>query len=201
MWLSFLVRILSRARPTTQSRYLFLHLCRLGYCLCSHFDQSTYFFTSFRSSDDTNENAYTAVSHAGPTTEGDRSDSNAERSSGTGNPTETNAEVTSNNPEAFQSRIITVHRGNIRQDLNDIFQDTSIMNCHIIVEMLNERGIAEKGKGSGVFKDALSLFWKDVYDSLMLGEGERVPFIRHDFQRKQWEAIARILLKGYQVHQ
>ena len=75
------------------------------------------------------------------------------------------------------------------------------MNCHIIVEMLNERGIAEKGKGSGVFKDALSLFWKDVYDSLMLGEGERVPFIRHDFQRKQWEAIARILLKGYQVHQ
>lgn len=83
----------------------------------------------------------------------------------------------------------------------DIFQDPCIMNCHIIVEMLNERGIAEKGKGSGVFKDALSLFWKDIYDSLMLGEGERVPFIRHDFQRHQWKALARILVKGFQVYQ
>ena len=75
------------------------------------------------------------------------------------------------------------------------------MNCHVMVQMVNERGTAEQGRGSGVFKDALSLFWKDVYDSLMLGEGERVPFIRHDFQRKEWEAIARILLTGYKVHQ
>ena len=52
------------------------------------------------------------------------------------------------------------------------------MNCHIIVEMLYERGVPEQGRGSGVFKDTLSLFWKDVYDSLMLGEGERIPSIR-----------------------
>ena len=75
------------------------------------------------------------------------------------------------------------------------------MNSHIIVEMLNERGITENGRGSGVFKDTLSLFWKDVYDSLMLGEGEHIPSIRHDFQRKEWEAIARILLKGFQEYQ
>jgi len=35
----------------------------------------------------------------------------------------------------------------------------------------------------------------------MLGEGERVPSIRHDFKRKEWEAIARILLKGFQEYQ
>ena len=105
------------------------------------------------------------------------------------------------NPTAYQSRIITVHRGNVRKDLIAIFKDPSIMNCHIIVEMLNERGIVEKGRGSGVFKDVLSLFWKEIYDSLMLGEGERVPSIRHDFQRKEWEAIARILLKGFQEYQ
>ena len=82
-----------------------------------------------------------------------------------------------------------VHRGNVRKDLTAIFQDPSIMKCHIIMEMLHEKGVAEKGRGSAVFKDTLSLFWKDVYDSLMLGEGEHVPSTRHDFQRKEWEEI------------
>lgn len=55
------------------------------------------------------------------------------------------------------------------------------MNCYIVVDVLNERGILEKGWGLGVFKDILSFFWKDVYDFFMLGEGECVLFIRYDF--------------------
>lgn len=35
----------------------------------------------------------------------------------------------------------------------------------------------------------------------MLGEGELVPSIGHDFQRNEWEAIARVLLKGFQEYQ
>ena len=31
----------------------------------------------------------------------------------------------------------------------------------------------------------------------MLGETERVPYIRHDFDRNKWEAVGRILVKGY----
>lgn len=31
----------------------------------------------------------------------------------------------------------------------------------------------------------------------MLGETERVPYIRHDFHRNKWEAVGRILVKGY----
>ncbi len=31
----------------------------------------------------------------------------------------------------------------------------------------------------------------------MLGEEERVPSIRHDVSREKWQAIARVLLKGY----
>ncbi|KAJ7382411.1 hypothetical protein OS493_035254 [Desmophyllum pertusum] len=151
-----------------------------------------------RSCDDTHEVAQSAVSGAGPTTEADRNDLNTERStSGTGNPAiETNADDTSSNPGGFQYCLITLHRGNIRRDMIDIFIDPSIMNCHIMVEMVNERVLQNKAEVQACFKDVLSLFWKEVYDSLMLGEGERVPFIRHDFQRKEWEAIARILLKG-----
>ena len=47
----------------------------------------------------------------------------------------------------------------------------------------------------------LCLFWKEVYDSLLIGENERVPFIRHDYSRYDWEAIARVLLKGYRMCQ
>jgi len=85
--------------------------------------------------------------------------------------------------------------------LIEIFQDPVTMKCHLVVEMLNERGIAEKGNSFAVLKDTLSLFWKDVHQPLMLGEGERVPFVRQDYQRKEWEAIERILLKGYLEHQ
>ena len=61
------------------------------------------------------------------------------------------------------------------------------------------RGVEEKGEGVGVARDAFSLFWRDVYNSYMLGEDERVPSIRHDVSREKWQATAnaRILLKGY----
>ena len=36
-----------------------------------------------------------------------------------------------------------------------------------------------------------------MYESLFIGENERVPFVRHDYQRDEWEAVARILVKGY----
>lgn len=163
---------------------------------------SLYFLFFFRSYNNTSEVTESSVPSVSVSTEGTGSNSSA-----TDDPSFDAENVnathfgTDNNPTARQSRLITVHRGNVRKDLIAIFQDPSIMNCHIIVEMLNERGITERGRGSGVFKDTLSLFWKDVYDSLMLGEGERVPSMRHDFQRKEWEAIARVLLKGFQEYQ
>jgi len=130
--------------------------------------------TLFISCNDTSEvTGQSSVPGVPTSTEGAESNSSA-----TAEPTSDAENVNINtNPTSFQSRIITLHRGNVRKDLIAIFRDLSIMNCHIIVEMLNERGITEKGRGSGVFKDTLSLFWKDVYDSLMLGEGERVPSI------------------------
>ena len=51
---------------------------------------------------------------------------------------------------------------------------------------------------SGVFLDALSAFWNSFYDFCTNGKDERVPVIRHDLQVAEWEAIARITVKGYQ---
>ena len=50
---------------------------------------------------------------------------------------------------------------------------------------------------SGVFHDALSAFWNSFYDLCTNGKDERVPVIRHDLQVAEWEAIARITVKGY----
>lgn len=157
---------------------------------------------SFRSYNDISEVTEPSVPGVPRSTEGAGSNAsaNAEHASDAENVNATHSD-TNTNPTSYQSRVITIHRGNVRRDLIAIFQDPSMMNCHIVVDVLNERGISEKGRGSGVFKDILSLLWKDVYDSPMLGEGERVPSIRHDFQRKEWEAIARILLKGFQEYQ
>ena len=53
------------------------------------------------------------------------------------------------------------------------------------------------GRGVGLLRDVFSLFLKETYDSLFVGENERVPFVRPDYQREEWLAVGRILVKGY----
>ena len=55
----------------------------------------------------------------------------------------------------------------------------------------------EDGSGSGVSRDVYSSFWQDVSDAFFVGEKERVPYVRHDLYVKEWEAIGKIILKGY----
>jgi len=79
---------------------------------------------------------------------------------------------------------IKVHRANIRNNMLTIFADPCILDECITLDVIfiNRRGEEEAGRGSGLLRDLFSLFWKDVYQSLMVGEIERVPSIRHDFQ-------------------
>ena len=42
-----------------------------------------------------------------------------------------------------------------------------------------------------------SLFWKEVSDSLLIGNKERVPYVRHDLFKSEWEAIGTIFVKGF----
>jgi hypothetical protein len=92
---------------------------------------------------------------------------------------------------------ISLHRANLKKELMSVFEHEDIMTKFVVVKMINEHGNEEKGKGSGAIRDALSLFWQDAYLSLMLGEDERVPCIRHDMSRNHWQAVARIVLKGF----
>lgn len=94
-------------------------------------------------------------------------------------------------------KIIRVHRSLVRQDMLDIFSDESILKYTLSVIIINQQGNEESGAGTGPLREIFSLFWKDCYESHMLGEIERVPYIRHDFNRNKFEAVARIIVKGY----
>ena len=85
------------------------------------------------------------------------------------------------------------------KDMRSLFKDKAVVDTTINVVMINSFGKQETGlDNNGVFLDALSTFWNSFYDSCTNGEDERIPVIRHDFQVAEWEAIARIIVKGYQ---
>ena len=98
-------------------------------------------------------------------------------------------------------REVIVHRSTIRIDVIEIFSDPNISACLLDVIVIDARGQQEEGRGRGVLLDVLTEFWQNVFTSLTVGSGEKVPFIRHDLQRPQWEAIARILVYGYKTVQ
>lgn len=102
----------------------------------------------------------------------------------------------SNNGEV-PTKVIRVHRSNVRADMLDIFSDPFIFKSSLNAIIINQLGHEEAGQGNGVLREAFALFWKEFYESHMLGETERVPHIRHDFDRNKWEAVGRILVKGY----
>lgn len=94
-------------------------------------------------------------------------------------------------------RILTVHRSCIRTELIEHFKDPSVMNCNIDFKVIDEKGEFEKGVGVGVICEVYTLFWNEFSISMTLGERERVPFVRHDYFVQEWEAVGRILVKGF----
>ncbi|XP_057316245.1 uncharacterized protein LOC130657280 [Hydractinia symbiolongicarpus] len=92
---------------------------------------------------------------------------------------------------------VKVNRHNIRKDLIKAFQDEIKVNEKITYTVIDSHGLSENGVGSGVSRDVYSMFWKDVADSYLVGADERVPFVRHDLYVSEWEAIGKILVKGF----
>lgn len=77
------------------------------------------------------------------------------------------------------------------------FKEQGIFHMNLDVTFIGYNGKMEEGKGEGVFRDALSTFWNQFFNSLAVGAQEKIPSIRHDCQKEEWEAIARILVYGY----
>ncbi|KAJ7348201.1 hypothetical protein OS493_039557 [Desmophyllum pertusum] len=101
--------------------------------------------------------------------------------------------------EDAPKKCITVHRSTMRKDLIEIFSDPNISNFLLDVIVIDSNGHPEEGRGRGVLLDILTEFWQDFFTSLTVGSGEKIPFIRHDLQKSEWEAIARILVYGYKT--
>ena len=62
------------------------------------------------------------------------------------------------------------------------------------MRVINHQGRLEEGVGPGVVREVLATFWQDVFASLTQGDIEKVPCIRHDHQKQEWEAIGRVWL-------
>ena len=71
------------------------------------------------------------------------------------------------------------------------------MNCNVGFKIINERGQLEPGTEVGVICEVFTLFGKEVPIAMTIGERGRVPFVRHDYFVEEWEAVGRIIVKGY----
>ena len=71
------------------------------------------------------------------------------------------------------------------------------MEDTVMFRFVDPRGFDEPGVGSGVTRDVYSSFWNEVANCYLIGETERVPFVRHDLYTEEWDAIGKILVKGF----
>lgn len=92
---------------------------------------------------------------------------------------------------------ILVHRTNVMKDLIKEFKDKEILDYNLNIRVIASNGALEKGEGKGVTREILTLFWQSFFTCLAVGAKEKVPSIRHDFQKNDWEAVARVLIYGY----
>jgi len=92
---------------------------------------------------------------------------------------------------------IALHRNNVLKDMIQEFAVEGIMNCTMHIVFINDRGEIEEGRGSGVTREALSIFWREFFNSLAVGAAEKVPSIRHDYQKKEWQSVAHVLVFGF----
>lgn len=98
-------------------------------------------------------------------------------------PTQQNADV----------RILTLRRVIILQDMLGEFKDSNILNASLTIEFVDEAG----SDVSGISRDAYSAFWEAFFQNCAEGEYERVPALYPEYGKEEWEAVGRILLKGY----
>ncbi|XP_072550021.1 uncharacterized protein [Salminus brasiliensis] len=93
--------------------------------------------------------------------------------------------------------IVVVRRGSCLRDMMGAFTDPTIMDKEVSIHMKLPNGGLEAGTGPGVFRDCLSEFWSEFGHRCTLGADVKAPLLRHEFQATEWQAIARVLLKGW----
>ena len=90
-----------------------------------------------------------------------------------------------------------VHRIHLRDELIEFFSDPEILQQTIEWRLIDDHGREEEGVRAGVERDIFSTIWQTVFCSYTLGDVEKVPCIRRDLQKSQWEAIGLALTYGF----
>ena len=52
-------------------------------------------------------------------------------------------------------------------------------------------------RGKEVLLDVMTCFWQECFIALTNGSNEKKTIRRHDLQKPEWKAIARVLVNGY----
>eukprot|EP00794_Sanderia_malayensis_P020779 gene20779-22807_t len=114
---------------------------------------------------------------------------------GTEEQDEQNTEIENILPSEEEKVDLNVHRSTLRQDMIKLFMQDYYKKVNFIV--YNGNGDVEPGVGDGVARDVYASFWKEVADSLLIGQAHRLPYVRHDLYVQEWEAVGRILHLAY----
>ena len=93
---------------------------------------------------------------------------------------------------------VSVHHSLIKEDLIKLFANPTVLEQQLEWKVIDDHGREEEGVGTGVLRDILATFWQRMFSSLTVGDVVKVPCIRHDQQKTEWEAIGRVLVYGFQ---
>ena len=61
-----------------------------------------------------------------------------------------------------------------------------ILEYELDIRVIAQDGREEEGKRSGVVREVLTSFWNECFSSFTVGALEKVPNVRHDYQKGVW---------------
>ena len=76
----------------------------------------------------------------------------------------------------------------------ELFKDPDILSSQLKIEIVHVRGKIEDGADIGVVRDAFFTFFQDFNYSYTVGREEKIPSLRHDLGKDEWQSVARILI-------
>ncbi|KAK7944641.1 hypothetical protein WMY93_000369 [Mugilogobius chulae] len=88
---------------------------------------------------------------------------------------------------------LEIHRVNVVSELISHFKSDEIMKFRLKYKFVDEKG----SDADGVSRDVYAAFWNEFVDGAAEGADMRVPALTPKWQEEEWQAIGRILARGF----
>ncbi|XP_041373683.1 uncharacterized protein LOC121386748 [Gigantopelta aegis] len=93
---------------------------------------------------------------------------------------------------------LKLHKGHVLKELIEFYNKTVDDIKTLEVQMIIPNGTIEAAEDcGGVLRDTLSEFWEDFYSLNTTDENVKVPCIRDNMKKQDWQACAKVLVLGY----